>query len=405
VTAELYIDSENLFFGFRAVSQDQRSDTIQAQLFGTAVGDETESSIARMQRVFTAIMQWCELNIAPAIDRVRSYGKVSDPGVRTVLWALGRESGSFAYVTDPDQMGTDPNFVGPDQWMDVGLFHWRSVPVIHTAVGGKTNAAELRLVDDFRAEVGARTTPTRTLLGSSDHDAIMPFDHAALDPEVRVWVLLTSHRARDVKHFGPFGRYAHIPPSRVISLPELLDDMRVGKNRGARIKRDRWESKRRRAIEAAVDTLAAEAPTVKASTVLRRIALTANIDARALGQVKIDSPGWKKALGERWVSDAVNHYLRDLTSESEWADITLGRVHVLRLLSLVRICVIRRALENQFELTHETLRDGLDQLGLLTACAGELALVFVARGMSDNVLSPSRPDSGLPLPSASDEPV
>lgn len=378
MTAEVYLDTENVFRGFRPASQTAEADTVQAELFGEPVADG-ESIIARMRRVVTALFQWFDRALSEPPSLVSSYGKVWDPGVETFLTVLAENDvDTFARVRGEAETysrwteeGEASNRRAPAPPRDVALevkpasalrralYRWAGVPTIHVHVEAGKNKAEERLVGDFLRAGPARDEAARYLLGSGDHDALYPFDHACIDKTVKVWVLLPPRHFGTYRKFGDFGDYPHIPAGRVTSLPEVLHQMRVHRNeshKGRLAVLERRQARVRSALSIS-GVVAAIDPGLA-----HRVALIANIDVSQLHRAVPGSPEWRRALGEEWVVQAAATYLPELMSEGEAALLARGRVHPERIALLVRLSILRRAMTGHDALSLDVIRALLKKL-------------------------------------------
>ncbi len=392
---EVYLDTENVFRGFRPRTQSDDADTVQAELFGSAVGDSEESSIARMRRVVTALYSWFEQVLHEAPRTVSSYGKVRDPGVETFLTVLAESDESFARVpgkaeansrrtqygeqvrgTDSDQGSTVELVVKPSAEMTRALYTWAGVRTLHVSVGIGRDKAEQHLVRDFHAACSREGAPTRHILGSGDHGAIYPFDHACIDPAVKAWVLLPPRHLGQYRKFGEAGHYPHIPAGRVTSLPEVLHLMRVRRNKRTTEERRAAVTGRRVRVAKARSLPGLSAASDSVAT-MRHVALVANIDVSQLRGAIPGSQQWLRALGERSVIDAVTSYLPEVVTEAEALVLAKGQVHPMRVAAIVRMCILLSAMRNPHLLDVDALKALLSQIDQLHTAHAELITLAI----------------------------
>lgn len=400
MTAEVYLDTENLFRGFRPAAQSPEADTVQAELFGAAVADGEDSSIARMRRVVTAVFTWFDQVLREPPTRVSSYGKVWDQGVETFLTVLGENDvESFARVRG--QAETDPRWetagtqgrgtvpagdsahgvaleVKPSPALRRALYKWEGVQTIHVHVETGKNKAEEKLARDFLENGSVPGAATRYIIGSGDHDAIYPFDHSCIDHTIKAWVLLPPRHVGVYRKFGEAGSYPHIPAGRVMSLPEVLHQMRVHSNKEAQAVR-RAAVKRRQARVSEAKSLHGLAAANNPDAALRHVALVANIDVSQLRGAVPGSAEWRRALGEEWVVDAAESYLPEFMTEAEAVLLAKGRVHARRVGALVRMCILLRAMGEPDNLEIDVIQELLLKLDHLDEAAAELRTLAILR--------------------------
>jgi hypothetical protein len=191
-------------------------------------------------------------------------------------------------------------------------------------------------------------------------------------------VLLPPRHIGVYRKFGEAGDYPHIPAGRVMSLPEVLHQMGVHRNKGAHADRHAAVTRRQARVRDA-ESLPGLAGVKAPEAAMRHVALVANIDVSQLRRAVPGSPEWRRALGEEWVVDAVSSYFPEIVTEAEAASLAKGRVHPQRAGALVRMCILLRAMREPDSLEIEVVQDILRKLDHLNVAGAELKTLAMRR--------------------------
>lgn len=358
MTAELFLDTENVFHGFRPRPPvaGTPADTLQVALFGRSADVGRDGCVARLGRVVDAMVTWFGERSSDVVTHLHSFGKFGDPAVQAFLLAMADGEEGFARAHDGAQLRTAyGRHRTPEQKVLVSWFRRGDVQVVHRGVPPGPDEADRALVATFRERLSTTGTLRAVLLGGEDHDTVHPFDHALSFRDAEVWVVLPAGAWRSVLRFDRYGSYPHIRPANVVTLGELLQD-NAGHAARARLRRrrDRALGAARRAAGAARAPHAPEGPGLGRS-VEHRLALAAGVDPTALALARWGTPAWQRAVGDPWVWDAVRTELSAVASADEADAVARGTAAPHRVACLVRQCVLRRIVVDEPEVTSAML--------------------------------------------------
>lgn len=340
---ELYLDTENIFYSLRTSDRKQQlPPATDAQLFGA---DNDTSLVRKAGKIFDLLTSWYREHAKADPLEVHSYGQNWDPGVKALLLALTAEEESFARVVNAGnaEQEVDPN-------LRLGLYHRNGARTLHHSVGAAQHAAEQKLVKDLLIRL-QDPAPASYLVGSADHDALFPLDHAVLErPTLDAWVLLPA-TSRVWRRFRLQGSYPHIPSSRVFTLDEVL---RSSWTTGGRLKKARqglnaYDMKR---ITAARESAGLPTEFTHDNRQQQRrlegmVARLIGIHESNLVAARPGSPKWRNAIGADWLLDAANTSLFTEVSESERESVLNGTIAAPRLAQLIRAAGVRHLLHTE----------------------------------------------------------
>ncbi|KQQ06110.1 MULTISPECIES: hypothetical protein [unclassified Rathayibacter] len=382
--SELLLDTENIFRGFRAtppadepeleagagpeaveewekrskrlarIRADIRS--VQSQFYGLGEADHVRGASARLARLLADLIEWTALTTELPVGAVRSYGKPEDQAVRALYAGLASQEAdgrtTFARASREELSLS----IVPPKPERVLLLWSGTTKVFHQNVPGGADQGELAMVAGFRSR--SPSVPSFAV-ACGDRRGLRLIDAELAGRPREVWVVLPSFAADLVERFGAGGEVTRVPPERVITLPQMLLEIRRHRRTSVDATDERLErmltraSERRRGREAA--RREARDATLRGPRIEARLVALDGVDWDALTSDGLEGAG--APLGDPWLTDAVVLWLPRASRDEEALLLTSGRLGRDRCRQLVTTCLLLQLITEVGSLTSGDLGD------------------------------------------------